>query len=331
MRRALIAVCAAALCGAIAASVGAGTVNGTKGNDVLRGTAAADKLYGLGGNDRLYGLAGNDYLNGGPGSDTIVCGPGHDTVVADPTDKIAADCETVLGLPKPTVSVAGGSQAEGNSGTAPLTFTVTLSKASKLRVTVAYATADGTAAAGSDYTATRGTLVFAPGETSKTVAVAIVGDAAVEPDETFTLTLSGPVNATLGTASATGTITNDDVKATAGHYHGPITTGGFIDFDVSADGSSVTNLQIFPYLTCTPADGSGTYPLGLSGSTPIGSDLTFDGGGSGDGVTVTLKGKFQTSPALANGTLQIHIAYDDSGTHYECDTGSASWAAVLRS
>ena len=102
---------------------------------MLRGTAAADKLYGNGGNDKLYGLAGNDYLNGGPGNDVLsggpgadvlACGPGHDTALADAADKVAADCETVRGLPKPALSIAGGSQAEGNAGSQPMSFTVTL-------------------------------------------------------------------------------------------------------------------------------------------------------------------------------------------------------------
>jgi Ca2+-binding RTX toxin-like protein len=180
---------------------------------MLRGTSAADKLYGNAGDDKLYGLAGNDYLNGGPGNDVLsggpgadvlACGPGHDTALADAADKVAADCETVRGLPKPALSIAGASQAEGNAGSQPMSFTVTLGKATPLRVSVTYATADGTATAGPDYTATSGTLAFAPGETSKTVAVPIVGDIAGEPDETFTLTLSQPVNAVLGQATATG-------------------------------------------------------------------------------------------------------------------------------
>ena len=74
-----------------------------------------------------------------------------------------------------------------------------------------YATANGTAAAGSDYTATSGTLTFSPGETSQTIKVPINDDTAVEPNETFTVTLSTPVNATLGAIPRhTYTITNDD-------------------------------------------------------------------------------------------------------------------------
>ena len=111
----------------------------------------------------------------------------------------------------PTVSIGNASKTEGNSGTSNLAFTVTLSKASTTAVTVKYATANGTATAGQDYTAAKGTITFAAGETSKTVNVAVAGDATVEPDETFTVTLSAPSGATLGTATATGTITNDDV------------------------------------------------------------------------------------------------------------------------
>ena len=68
----------------------------------------------------------------------------------DAADKVAADCETVQGLPKPAISVTGGSQAEGDAGSQPINFTVTLAKKSPLLVTVSYATADGTATAGPD-------------------------------------------------------------------------------------------------------------------------------------------------------------------------------------
>jgi hypothetical protein len=94
--------------------------------------------------------------------------------------------------------------------TTPMTFTVSLSAASTKSVTVQYATADGTAVVGSDYTATSGTLTFAPGETQKIVTVLVNRDTAVESNETFTLKLSSPTNATLTKTAATGTIRNDD-------------------------------------------------------------------------------------------------------------------------
>jgi hypothetical protein len=77
-------------------------------------------------------------------------------------------------------------------------------------VTVSFATADGTATAGSDYVATSGTLTFNPGVTTQTITVNVVGDTTVEPNETFLVNLSAPSNATIATGQGTGTIVNDD-------------------------------------------------------------------------------------------------------------------------
>ncbi len=106
----------------------------------------------------------------------------------------------------PAVSVADASATEGD----PVAFTVSLSAASDEQVTVAYATSGGTAASGTDFTASSGTLAFGANETSKTVSVETTDDSDDEEDETFTLTLSSPANATLGDAAATGTIEDDD-------------------------------------------------------------------------------------------------------------------------
>src|SRR5262245_63231845 len=87
---------------------------------------------------------------------------------------------------------------------------------SGVQATVNYATANGTAStADSDYTAITATpLTFAPGTTKQTVTVLVNGDTKFEEDETFSVNLSGPVNATLGTSRATHTITNDDAQPT---------------------------------------------------------------------------------------------------------------------
>jgi len=110
----------------------------------------------------------------------------------------------------PTVSIAPATTPEGNTGTTSLNFLVTLSHQADVAVNVDFATGDGTAVAPGDYSALGDTLVIPPGDTSGTVAIEIVGELAVEADETFTVTLSNPVNATLGTAVATGTVVNDD-------------------------------------------------------------------------------------------------------------------------
>lgn len=110
----------------------------------------------------------------------------------------------------PTVSIADASRVEGNSGSAPLSFTLTLSRSSTRTITVAYATSNGTATAGADYTATSGVVTFSPGVVSRTVAVSVLGDAMDEPNETFVVNLSAPTNATLADGQATGAITDDD-------------------------------------------------------------------------------------------------------------------------
>ena len=113
----------------------------------------------------------------------------------------------------PAVSISSPSVSEGAAGaTAALVFEVTLDAASGKRVTVEYAEGTGgTAAPGTDYTALAGgTLTFAAGETSKTVTVTVTGDTLDEPNETVKVVLSRPVNATLGTATGTGTIADDD-------------------------------------------------------------------------------------------------------------------------
>ncbi len=111
-------------------------------------------------------------------------------------------------LPVVSVDPTTYSVAEG-VGTASVT--VTLSAAASGPVTVAYATADGTATAGSDYTAASGTLTIPAGSTSGTIDVPIIDDSVVEASGTFTVTLSNPTGATLGAAIATVTITDDDV------------------------------------------------------------------------------------------------------------------------
>src|SRR5262249_10473871 len=77
-------------------------------------------------------------------------------------------------------------------------------------ITVNYATADGSATAGSDYTAASGTLTFSPGQTSKTVSVPVADDTTDKPDETFDVNLSSPTNATFGSATGVGTILDND-------------------------------------------------------------------------------------------------------------------------
>jgi hypothetical protein len=111
-----------------------------------------------------------------------------------------------------SLSIASLSVSEA-AGTAD--FTVTLAPASTGTVTVQAQTGNGTALAGSDYTAKTQTLSFAAGVTTQTFAVTLLNDSLDEPDETFTVTLSGATGgASIGTAQATGTIQDDDAAPT---------------------------------------------------------------------------------------------------------------------
>ena len=111
----------------------------------------------------------------------------------------------------PTISINDVSGNEGNkNSTTNFTFTVRLSQPTTVSVNVNFTTANGTATAGVDYNSTSGTLVFGPGETSKTVVVVVRGDRTREADETFSLNLSSATGGTLADAQGVGTIRNDD-------------------------------------------------------------------------------------------------------------------------
>lgn len=115
----------------------------------------------------------------------------------------------VLAAGTPTVSVSGGSFEEGP----PIVFVVRLSQAAKRKVTVRFATADGSARARIDYTPRNGVIVFAPRERSKRVVVGVNDDAEPEISETVFLVLSAPRGAKLGTRRATATIRASDLPS----------------------------------------------------------------------------------------------------------------------
>ena len=113
-------------------------------------------------------------------------------------------------IPAVAITIDDVSVGEGDAGAAMAVFTVSLSAASELAVSVDYATTDGTAQGGSDYTTTSGTLIVPVGAVTQTLAVEIVGDLSDEPDEMFLIQLSNPLHATLADPEGAGTILNDD-------------------------------------------------------------------------------------------------------------------------
>ena len=238
---------------------------------------------------------------------------------------------------KPALSVAGASVAEGNVGATALSFQVTLSTASAKAVSVAYSTADGTATAPADYTAASGTVTLQPGELSKPIAVSVVGDQAIEQDETLTVTLSNPVNATIAIGTATGTITNDDtsVPVTAGSYKG-VLEGNALFFDVVD--RYVTNFRSnYVRMDC---DSGGIYVYGsLSWGTSrfvIGPDGTFRVSDSSTGTVSGRPASFYSEVAgrfvgrNASGTVLESVEYDRDGVHLRCTSGQRPWTASLQ-
>ena len=137
-------------------------------------------------------------MNGG----TIRNAGGVDVLPVNPSARVSPETNPHAA----SLSVADATAEEG----ARLEFRVTLSRAAERRVSVSYHTEDGIATAGSDYEAVSGTLIFATGETAKTVTVATLDDVIDDDGETLTLRLSGYSGAYMEDSEATGTIHNSD-------------------------------------------------------------------------------------------------------------------------
>ena len=158
----------------------------------------------------------------------------------------------------PTIRVADAEATEGDD--TEMLFGVTLESASSGTVTVDYATADGTAKAGEDYTATSGTLTFAPGETKKTVSVTIIDDTIEDSGETFRLVLSDPSGGQLGDTEATGTIFNTDPPST------PTSVSEPAGEDLPADTTTTGVIAVNSRLSGAYAH-NGTYTLSVTEAT----------------------------------------------------------------
>jgi uncharacterized repeat protein (TIGR01451 family) len=115
----------------------------------------------------------------------------------------------------PAITIGDVSLLEGDSGVTNFAFTVSLSSSAAQAITVTFATADDTATvADNDYVVNSGMVVFPAGTTVQTITVEVNGDTTVEPDETFLVNLSSPVNATISDSQGVGTILNDDLACT---------------------------------------------------------------------------------------------------------------------
>ncbi len=215
----------------------------------------------------------------------------------------------------PSISIDNAGVVEGNAGTTSASFTVTLTPASSQTVTVDYATADGTAVAGSDYTATSGQLTFNPGETSETIIVNVNGDLLNEANEFFFINLSNATNATISDPQGVGTIFTDDALP------------GLSINDVSViEGDTNTTDAVFTVSLAQPSGQTVTVECTTANGTAIADSdynsnfglLTFDPGETSKTITVKIVGDTIEEP---NETYFVNISnavnafiFDSQGT-----------------
>lgn len=173
----------------------------------------------------------------------------------------------------PSFAINNTAVSEGGT----LTFTVTKANAASASHSVSYATANGTAAAGSDYSSRSGTLTFTSTQTSKTVTVPSIEDSNFEPNETFYVNLSSPTGgATISDSQGVGTINNDDVANTP-----PNAVNDDYFFDQRCC-SQFPNENLYVLNNDSDADGdtltitSVTQPPGAATATIVGNRIVFD-------------------------------------------------------
>ena len=241
------------------------------------------------------------------------------------------------------LKVSPASATEGDA----VGFTVTQSVANDQQVTVRYATSSGTATSGTDFTQTSGTLTFAPNATSKTVNVSTTDDASDEEIETFPLTLSSPTNASLGDATATGTIDDNDAMPVLTPSSASAAEGDAVDFTLSLSPASERQVTV-QYATASGTATSGTDFTAASGT------LTFAAGTTSETVSVSTTADETAEPnetfwltlssprnatlaldkasvtgtILEDGLPALRLTVDDSATEGDAITFTIRWAAA---
>ena len=277
----------------MAGEAGNDTLNGSAGNDTMDGGDGDDSLLGGSGNDVISGSAGNDIVHGQSGNDTIRGGAGADQLNGDAGNDVIESGET-------QVSVNDVALAEGNSGITNFAFTVSLSFANEQPVSVTLSTSNGTATAGSDYMAVNTVVTFAPGVTTQTVIVPVIGDTNVEPDETFFVNLTNAVNATIFDGVGQGTIIDDDNLAPS------------VSIGQNFTGSTINNTAGF-----IPPDTMGT--VGPNHIVEmLNGVFTIYNKTNGAVLQRTSLDQFWTSTGVAGpfGTFDSRIVYDPTSGRY---------------
>jgi hypothetical protein len=288
-------------------------------------------------------LAGVDYI---ATAGTLTFGPGHVgpriarvSLVGDSLDEPDEHFSLVLSNPQggvvlgdatadvtivddddPSLIATGDcAAAEGNGTGGTCTLPVALSPASGHTVTVGFTTADGTATAGTDYVAATGTVTFPPGETQQTVSIVAIGDAVVEPDETFRVVMGTPTNALLFNATGQGAIVDDDFVSLSTLE---VTHGTRLVADLSGAAGVDLYRLAQPALTSwevvlDAASGDAVPGLTLERLAADGSTVLQTGAAVGTGAAVTLR----FANRFAAPVVSQHLRVRSTGCGASCDAG----------
>jgi large repetitive protein len=219
-----------------------------------------------------------------PSNATIADGSGLGTITDD-------ELLAVVDIDEPTL-------VEGQSGTATLGFSVTLSHQATFPVTVDWSTTAGTATSGTDYLIETGTVTFAPMDTSETVLITVYGDTTYERNETLMLDLSNGQGAPIGDVRGIGTIANDDAGPVVSVANASVVEGNagtsLLHFTVSLAGASDIAASV-DYAT------AGTTATTGSDFVPVSGTLTIPGGTTTGAVNILVNGDvvYETRETLA--------------------------------
>jgi hypothetical protein len=198
--------------------------------------------------------------------------------------------------PPLTATVNTVAAFNGSTGTTNFTFTVALNQPAAAPVSIAYATADGTAHAGSDYAATSGTVMIPVGQSAATIVVPVYGTTTVHPDLTFALNLSNPVNALLSNTQATGMIRNANTQVLVGNASQTVGTSGSYTLNVPVTLSAPAPFPVsVNYATADGTARAGSDYIAKSGT------LTIPAGQTSGTINVTVFGEKFYRPSLSFG------------------------------
>src|SRR5262249_27389221 len=235
--------------------------------------------------DRVSEATETYYVNlGSPANAAIVDGQGVGTILDD----------------EPRVSINDVTMKEGNSGLTAFAFTVSLSVAYDVPVTVGYATANGTATGGSDYQAASGTLTIPAGQTSGTITVLVNGDRLRESNKTFLVNLGNPNYGGIADGQGQGTTVDDDPRITINDVTTTEGNSGTMAFAFTVSLSVAYDVPV----TVNYATANGTATAGSDYQADSGT-LTIPAGQTSGTITVLVNGD---RLAESNETFAINLS-----------------------